>query len=301
MHLFETLSRKLFLGALLVSCLFSSGAHAFPDAPYNLGEGAARAGKPMRFQLLGEMVGYAGHPNQQSPDDKAWEVSPLIGLKLRLKGNLFFEGVWGLTYFHVNPDRGNTTSTIHPGNPWGAVHYVKYKGNNSFRVGIGVTAPLAILPDQLNKRAQVQAALTRAAAIRGLWNYWLWDADSISAVVPFRWEQHRASGFVWGIESAVGAMIAITDKNAKHDPVIQVATDLGYMMDRVRVGGKINLVIMPVDDINTTQISVEPYMRYGLDNWFATFRLLLNIDSPHGFSLDQHESYGLRLGLGFVL
>ncbi len=273
-----------------------SNVRAFPDEPYGLDE-ARDGAHSNRFHLWGELGIFAGDLN----DDKAFAFSPLFGLRLQFTKNVIMDTQWGLAHVTVKQN-GSSDTAVRPGNVWAAVHYQGVKKSFSYRFGLGLTAPTATLPsdDPINRFATAQAAFVFAAAMRGNWNYWLWDPYALSIIVPLRVERRKPSGFMWGFELDAGVMISVSNKNAGDDPIVQMEGDVGYEpLDWLRVGSRFALVILPKLAGQKTQVSAEPFIRFGTEARFVAARLLINLDNPNGFSFDKNQVWGLRIGGGF--
>ena len=286
----------LLVTGLVVATAWPAEGRAFPDEPYSLDE-APNGARDERFHLWGELGIFTGDLR----GTKAIAFSPLFGLRLQFTQNVIMDLQWGLAHATLKPDNDDSDTAFRPGNLWAAVHYQGAKKSFSYRFGLGLTAPTATLPsdDPINRFLTAQAAFVLAAAMRGNWNYWLWDPYALSIIVPLRVERRKPSGFMWGVEFDAGIMISVSDKNAGDDPIVQMEGDMGYQaIDWLRVGSRFALVILPKSEGQKTQLSVEPFLRFGPEERFVAVRLLINIDNPNGFSFDKNEVWGLRIGGG---
>jgi len=274
-------------------------ARAFPDEPYSLDEGTKAHTK--RFHIMGELGLFAG---KLEGDQRSIIMSPLIEMRLQIAYSVLFQVVWGMAYANVDREDADADNAFRIGNPYAAFHYQGKKGQFSYRLGLGVTIPAATLPDDLNDRigGAAQSAYTLAAALRGNTMYWLWDAHAVSVIIPIAFERRKPSGFLWGAYLDTGAMIKIHDNNnrtSKTDFIMQMVAMMGYQAtDWLRVGSRFSLVLIPKFKEQNTQLAVEPYLRFGKDNAFGSIRLNINIDNPWGFSFDDRQVWGLRLGGG---
>ncbi len=207
-------------------------------------------------------------------------------------------GAWGLAHATVNTNDGRATQ-VRPGNPFAALVYTRHSGEWRYFVGLGGAAPVAILPGDVNARLEVQTAFTYAAAMRGNWDYWLWDHDAFSIVTPFGIERRKANGFIWGLEGGIGVMVPIRSVNERLDVSVQTAADLAYQaLPWLRAGGRLSLVVMPRFTGQKTQLAAEPYVRAHTHRWFGQLGVLMNVDRPHGFAFDKGGIWSLRLGGG---
>lgn len=285
----------LMLGAVVL--LAPGNARAFPEEPYSLDEGTKAHSK--RFHILGEVALFGG---KLEGDQRSIVVSPLLEMRVQLTYNFLFQAVWGMSYVNLDVPDGDPQNAFRSGNPYAAFHYQGKKNQFSYRAGVGVTIPVATQTDDLNEQNVVQSAYTLAAAVRGNTSYWLWDAHTVSVIVPIAFERRKPSGFLWGAYLDTGALIKIDNKSnrtSKTDFIMQMAAMMGYQAtDWLRVGSRFSLVIIPKFNIANTQLAVEPYLRFGKENAFGAIRLNINIDNPNGFSFDDRQVWGLRIGGG---
>ncbi len=87
--------------------------------------------------------------------------------------------------------------------------------------------------------------------------------------------------------------------SSKTDFIMQMVGMMGYQAtDWLRVGSRFSLVLIPKFRPANTQLAVEPYLRFGNDNAFGAIRLNINLDNPYGFSFDDRQVWGLRIGGG---
>jgi hypothetical protein len=285
----------LFLAAAL--WLAPGEARAFPDEPSTLDEG--EKAHTDRFHILGELGMFAG---KLEGDQRSIVMSPIIEMRFQLAYNVVMQAVWGMSYANLDREQADAQNTFRFGNPYLAFHYQGRKGQFSYRAGGGVTVPTATLPDDINDQVAAASAYALAAAIRGNNSFWLWDPHTVSVIIPIALERYKPSGFLWGVYLDTGALIKLNDKNArtsKTDFLMQMAAMMGYQAtDWLRVGSRFSLVLIPKFKEQNTQLAVEPYLRFGKDNAFGAIRLNINIDNPWGFSFDDRQVWGLRIGGG---
>jgi hypothetical protein len=272
-------------------------ARAFPDEPSTLDEGQKAHTK--RFHILGELGTFAG---KLEGDQRSIVMSPIVEMRFQLAYSVVMQAVWGMSYANLDRDQADPQNTFRFGNPYLAFHYQGRKGQFSYRAGAGVTVPAATLPDDINDQVAAASAYALAAAIRGNNSFWLWDPHTVSVIIPIALERYKPSGFLWGAYLDTGALIKLNDKNprtSKTDFLMQMVAMMGYQAtDWLRVGSRFSLVLIPKFKEQNTQLAVEPYLRFGRDNAFGSIRLNINIDNPWGFSFDDRQVWGLRLGGG---
>ena len=275
-------------------------ARAFPDEPYSLDEG--KKAHTNRFHILGELGMFAGKRGTEDVSQRSIIMSPLVEMRLQLAYSVVMQAVWGMSYANVDLDDADPDNSFRVGNPYLAFHYQGKKGQFSYRVGAGVTAPAASLPDDINDRNTAASAYDLAAGLRGNTMFWLWDPHTVSVIVPIAFERRKPSGFLWGAYLDTGALIKLNDKNArtsKTDFLMQMVAMMGYQAtDWLRVGSRFSLVLIPKYRERSTQLAVEPYLRFGRENAFGAIRLNINLDEPFGFSFDSRKVWGLRIAGG---
>jgi len=285
----------LMLGAVLL--LAPGSARAFPEEPYSLDEGKKAHSK--RFHILGEVALFGG---KLEGDQRSIVVSPLIEMRLQLTYNFLFQATWGMSYVNVDLEEGDPQNAFRSGNPYIAFHYQGQKNQFSYRVGAGVTIPVATVADGVAEAQIHQQAYQLAAAVRGNTGFWLWDAHTVSVIVPIAFERRKPIGFLWGAYLDTGALIKIDNKSnrtSKTDFIMQMAAMMGYQAnDWLRVGSRFTLVLIPKFKDANTQLAVEPYLRFGKENAFGAIRVNINLDNPYGFSFDSRQIWGLRIAGG---
>ena len=272
-------------------------ARAYPEEPYSLDEG--RKAHTKRFHLLGEIGLFAG---KLDGDQRSIVLSPLFEMRFQLAYSFLMQVQWGFSYANVDLEDADTRNAFRVGNPYVAFHYQGKKGQFSYRVGVGATIPAATLSDDINDRVIQSEAYRLAAAIRGNTSFWLWDAHTVSVIVPVAFERRKPSGFLWGAYLDTGALIKLNAKSPRTSKtyfIMQMAAMMGYnATDWLRVGSRFTLVLIPKFKEQNTQLAVEPYLRFGNDNAFGAIRVNINLDNPWGFSFDSRQVWGLRIAGG---
>ncbi|MGB5311508.1 MAG: hypothetical protein WBN38_05510, partial [Polyangiales bacterium] len=219
-------------------------ARAYPEEPYTLDEGPKAHTK--RFHLLGELGLFAG---KLDGDQRSIVLSPLFEMRFQLAYNFLMQVQWGFSYANVDLENADTRNAFRVGNPFVAFHYQGKKGQFSYRVGVGATIPAATLSDDVNDRVIQSEAYRLAAAIRGNTSFWLWDAHTVSVIVPVAFERRKPSGFLWGAYLDTGALIKLNGKSprtSKTDFIMQMAAMMGYQAtDWLRVGSRFTFVLIP--------------------------------------------------------
>ena len=251
------------LGAVL--WMAPGEASAYPLEPYSLDEGNKAHTK--RFHILGDIGLFAG---KLEGDQRSIVVSPVVEMRFQLTYNFLMQVQWGFAYANVDRDPDGDVeadNTFRVGNPFVAFHYQGKKNQFSYRVGAGVAIPVASLPDDVPSRVTASSAYYLAAALRGNTEFWLWDPHTVSVIIPVAFERRKPSGFLWGAYLDTGALIKLSDKNArtsKTDFIMQMAAMMGYQAtDWLRVGSLFTLVLITKFMEQNTQAALEPFIRFG--------------------------------------
>lgn len=272
-------------------------AHAYPAEPYSLDEG--RKAHTKRFHILGELGMFAG---KLEGDQRSIVMSPLVEMRFQLAYSVLMQVMWGFSYANVDLEDADAANTFRVGNPYAAFHYQGKRNEFTYRVGLGATVPAASLSDDIVDRVVQSQAYYLAAALRGNTDLWLWDPHTVSVIIPVGFERIKSTGFLWGAYLDTGALIKLSDKNArtsKTDFLVQMAAMMGYQATGwLRVGSRFSLVVIPKWKEQNTQLAVEPFLRFGNDSAFGAIRVNINLDNPWGFSFDARQVWGLRIAGG---
>jgi len=223
--------------------------------------------------------------------------SPIVGLGFFVTPDVELELMLPTVFASV--DFGpNDDSAFRVGQPYLGVNYVHSDGPLRFKIGGGI----AWMPDDVDSLA-AGAGLGTAAGMRGWWDPWLWDAQDLSLVGPFRLEYDLGDVAVFGLDAGVGIMIE-TDGNDGDDDVdlaFQVGPGFGFRLSEAWLFGfRFAGVFIPTRGGDNEQFSFEPYIRGAFGPGFFLARITMNLDNPYGWSFDDGGVWGIHAGGGFA-
>ncbi len=235
-------------------------------------------------------------------------LSPLLGGWFRISDMVAVSADWGFAMLNWSALEGGGDTEFRMGNPFIAVHSVRQHGCTELRVGIGVTVPLAYLPETGLERDFAIELYQGAMAMRGMWNWWLWVPDSMSVALPVSWETAASTEWIFGGEVALASTVFLEDQYAFFLPIddtlqallmIPLMGKVGYRIDPFILSIKLQAVWIVND--GAFQISTVPTVRLNLGMGYVEAAFNLNLDKPYGFGSDRPRSsklWGLHLGGG---
>jgi hypothetical protein len=261
-------------------------------------------------------------------DFSVFHLSPFIRFFYPAMDQLMISADWGFAYASFDDHDDHDESDFRTGNPFIGAHYVKHGRDLRFRIGGGLTLPLANIPDverprHLNDALVAYATYATALAARGAWDIWLWLPETMSLVVPFRLEKGLSQSVELGVDAALAILIPIADNDGETEVFLQAAGDFAFLLSaNVRLGLRLQFAWLATDDDDRFespdytdllfndddsdgdddfQLSFEPYVRgYLGQGGFLQARLVINLDEPAGFAFDDDGVWGLFLGGGIL-
>lgn len=189
-------------------------------------------------------------------------------------------------------------SQLHSGNPYVQAAYRGDFDVLTLRIGGGVTIPLAQFGDTVDPDDRIAlSGLTLAAALRGLWDLWLWAPEQITVVIPnARLDFAFHENAVFAVESAFGVMISTNDADDETDVLWQIGVEGGGRLERlVELGLRLQLVTSLNSEGDQAQLSLTPFVRVELGAGLLEARLTMNLDDELGFAFDEGKVWGLRV------
>ncbi len=237
-----------------------------------------------------------------------YELSPLLSGEYRLIGKMSLALDWGFGLVSSSLDGGETSSAFVVGNALLAAIWSSQQGRTLLRYGGGVVLPLSSIPaeddpDHLTKAG----AYYYASALRGRFDHWLWMPEHFGFV--FRGGGHMVSpdNIFLGGETAIAFLIPMGDYHAHTGSIyFQGAGEIGFgfgpgeflFFDAVKMVARLQLVSIPVGEHDKLQVSLGPYGRAELGDWFLDGNLLVNFDKPDGIYGSGRDIWGLQVGAG---
>ena len=229
--------------------------------------------------------------------DAFTSITPILGGGYKVLDFLEVELVLPMAYasydvFDVDSGDLVGESSFLIGNPYLGANYLGGADKLRYKVGAGLTLPLAPADE-----AGHFIALFGAAGMHGYQEYQYWLPDTLSIVTPSRIEW--GDDLVIGGEVQLGIHIPTGDNQGDTETSIALAPGVAYWLsDKTLVGGRLPFFWLLSEEGDNAQLAVEPYFRHYFSNIFLMGRFTLNIDEPGGFSFDDGKLWGLHLGAG---
>lgn len=291
-----TKRNAILCGALAAIFTFLAVAPASAQDYYRI-----RRTRPSRFFF--EIGTFFDGDHSEAFDTSVFVLTPYAQGNFRLARSFELEVKWGFSYGSIEGDFGVPPlvarvdeSGVVIANPQIGALWA-HDGPVMIRLGGALVLPLLDVDDPGQ-----QTAAGLGSAIRGLHDLWMWSEGFMSLVAPVYFEGGSGS-LVWEAEGALGFMIPVRD-DAGDDTefVFQTAGGLGGRVGSMVIGGRLRLVwlMSGPDGGDNAQLSMEPFIRIGSETGYFSARLLLNLDEPFGFALDEDGVWGLHMGGGFA-
>lgn len=161
----------------------------------------------------------------------------------------------------------------------------------------GVTAPLAWLSYDVERRALLRLAFAHAAAARGLWDVWLWAPEQAALVAGAQFSRALRDDVWLRLEAAAAGSLSVSQvTNDVGDAYAQLSAAVETRQGAVDLGLRVQGVLM-TSSSDATQLSLGPYAGWHLGKWIAGVRALFNVDPPLGFVGGGLHTWGVLLSL----
>jgi hypothetical protein len=230
------------------------------------------------------------------------ELSPLIGTWFSVSEAVDVVLDWGFVFRNFSPDEGDTQTTFGMGNPYVGVRRVLIDGRTLIHFGVGVAAPVSSVPDNDDEDySEAVAAYMTAAAMRGLYDLWLWMPEHIGFAVPLGARMESEDAILVGAETAFSVLIPIDNyRDHRSDFYIQLAAEIGYGSEVVDTGMRLQGVLTATNpDEDMLQMSFGPFVRVDVEGGYFEALALAILDTPYGvFGENSPDIWGLHLGGG---
>ena len=230
--------------------------------------------------------------------DGLFAASPLLGAGFFIQRDLELEVMLPIGYASVDFG-GERESAFRLGAPNVGVNYVRAQNNLRYKIGGGLAwNPVGV------DTGEAAVALIAAEAMRGRWDWWLWTAERVNLVAPFRIEYDITDSLVFGGDAGFDISIPHGDDEGGDDEVIiiaQLAPGIAYRSNAVTAGVRLSSVFFLAGaGDEADQFALEPYVRVGAGSGYFLARFTLNLDEPYGSSFQEDEIWGLHLGGGLA-
>ena len=237
---------------------------------------------PTPHGIWGEMAMY-GRGDDPPDDPGATVFSTLLHGYFGIARRFELAFSWGFGYQDLAEDEWVA------GNPYLGARYVWVDRQHRFRIGGGMTIPVA-RPD-LGGLPQ--------ANVRGWWSSWLWLRNRLTFVAPeLRWEFH-ARVFYMAAEAALAFLIYTGDGDDDAEVASQVGLELGARLaERFILGMRFQVAGILTADGDNAQVAMAPFFQAEFGQAFLFFRFLMNLDRPLGFAFDDRGWWAFQFGGG---
>jgi len=219
-------------------------------------------------------------------------LSPIFGLGLEVGTNMELDGI-----LPVAAALGDNGATV-LGNPYVGLSYVGDGPAVRLKVGGGIAIPVV---NTNNLDANDQFALGAGIAPRAFQGAWLWIPDSLSIVAPLHIEAPLGTPVLFMGDAAMGFAIPVrnTDTNETNLYLELAPGFAAHASDNVVLGLRFPLFAQLTNAHgDSSQMSLEPFIRFNSDALFLSIRFTMPIDDPLGFAFDTGKYWGLHVGLG---
>lgn len=226
--------------------------------------------------------------NTRSPSGTSLTTwAPNLGFFTHINESIALSADWGLTALDI--EDGVDAPGVKPLNPFVALHLTPTIGDLDLRAGLGIALPVAEANDAANL-----APYASARALRGSWDPWLYEPDTVSFVLPLRAEFNGLDMLMLAAEGAV--YLQLDTAGGQERLGFQGAIEAALRLGRAQVGLRLQGV-RPEDEV--VRGSVEPFVSLGLGPVALRGRLTMNLSEPDGFAFDPDGIWGAHFGVAY--
>ncbi len=220
-------------------------------------------------------------------------AAPVLQGRVVLAPSWLVDVDWGFAFL---ADSEGTSSRA--GNPWLKGWYRSQVGNHRWRVGAGITAPLAAVTLGADGRLQRQL-YNEALAMWGAWDMWRWTPGRMAAPVQAELFSsiHRNAGLQ--AEAAVAPLFGVRDGETGTDIIGQAALGVCLMAAEVSFCPRVQAVLLPEASVDRLQTALGARVTW-TSGWGRFFvGALLNLDEPLGVSGRGTRNWSIQIGKAF--
>jgi hypothetical protein len=232
-----------------------------------------------RFSLGGELS-YFGDRQDASRID----VMPLLlSAQYGLNASWSIAADWGFITAISTLDHGSNDAVWRPGNPTAYGQLRGAVGGVHYRLAAGGAAPLAVI-ERHNGQGRLQhVAYNDVQGMHGLWDAFLWAPSRGALLARGELEFDAAPDLRLELASAPMLMLPAREAFGRASVAVLLPFAVGASSSRgiVRLGLRLQAVVMPQNTPDLLQLSLEPWLRVALHG--ATFieaRYTGNLDEP---------------------
>ncbi len=245
-----------------------------------------------------------------APGTDAIAFAPYVGARIRAAEALEIELGWGFPYVSLKDTMtGETNGRFSVGNPYVGLSFASTAPGREIHAGVGMALPVASIPDvstpptgaELLDAGLAQAGYWYALGMWGLWDLWLYSADTFSLVLPASIDADVGHALRAGGSVALDVAFPVRTTGGRQTELFfQLDGYVGYQAaESFGFGVRLALVLAPtVDTGDRAQLSLEPFIKADIDQGFIRVGLLMNLDRPFGFAFDEGRVWALRTTIG---
>jgi hypothetical protein len=306
---------KVWRWSVVVGLWFASAQGAWADEEKNSAandSGEAEQARP-NGEVGVELGGYFRSDNMAS----RLALSPLVSGWVSVADGVDLKLDWGLAFVSLAPNSGSSQTGFYLGNPTLSARRVIRAYSNEVFFGIGVAVPVSSISDRPrslddeskpipddwdNSFLKTRYASRIAAAMRGLWDYWIWMPEHLGIVVPVGVRMVSETHILAAGETAIAVLVPTGDyETDRAELILQFAGELGFGFEWLSAGFRVQAVMLPVpggDEAGHAQFSVGPFARLESKGAFFYIKGLFNLDTPYGAFDEGPDVWGATLGGG---
>jgi hypothetical protein len=247
---------------------------------------------------LGAELSYFGTSEDAS---KLYVLVPRAAAQYAFDQHWSVAADWGLIAIDSVPDQGAAESVARSGNP-SLLGLLRGKlGGVPYRVGLGGTVPIAGINRAGQGRLQ-HVAFNDAQGLDGLWDVWLWAPSRIAALSFGQLDFDLHPQLQLQVEVAPALLIPVYDEfgSAPADVFVPTAVSFSTHKGPLRLGLRVQAVLMPTNNVDKLQLALEPWLRLTLGSGFLEARYTANVDEPLAGERGA-QIWGFHLGGGASL
>lgn len=222
------------------------------------------------------------YDNDDGPSSLTLVLVELAG-RYVLSPRYALTGYIGMALLASSPDDASVDHAFRPSNPELMLWYVSplSEPGLSVRIGAGLTGPLTWISRGDDARLH-RAALANAAGLDGLRRMWRWAPSRTSLIAAAELDVAVDPQLLLHAELWSALLIPSRDEflQERIGLVIPVMVAPIGRWGPVHAGPRLNAVLMPTQNLDAVQFSVEPFFALHVARAFVEVAVTVNIDEP---------------------
>jgi hypothetical protein len=234
-----------------------------------------------------------GTTAESEPGSTSVVFSPLLEGAYEAFPDVLLDLTWGFGWLVDNEGIGE--STARAGNPMLSGFYRTHFDTWHVRAGLGITAPLAHQPLEMDGRLYA-FLFNQTMAMNGMWNLWLWTPDRMAVPVSARADYSLAGGYVLAAEGAIAPVIGVRNGATGTDVLGQLALEARLPLGtRFELCPRLQTVLLPKTSVDRLQSAFELRGAVKTEHGRYFAGVLFNLDQPLGIFSGLNR-WGFHLG-----